>query len=113
MDLIERTNTLLNCLKYCDEKYASFSGIKISKIRDIFLKACDIFIFDSDIKYLFEEMYIKYSGLLPGMDAYTYIHGLNSKIKITPKGIDYLRREKEISEIPLQIIELIQKEILD
>ena len=35
---------------------------------------------------------------------------LDSKIKITPKGVDYLRSEKEINKIPLQIIELIQKE---
>lgn len=106
MDIRERADLILNCLQYCNEKYADIPGIKISKIKDIFLKAHDIFIPDSDIQELFQKKYVEYYDL-PNMDVYIYIHGFNGNIKITTKGTEHLREGEELKKISPQLIQLI------
>jgi len=106
MNLKEKTDLILNCLQHCSEKYIDVPGIKISKIKDIFLKAHDVYILDTDIGELFRKRYVEYYNL-PNMDTRIYIHGFNGDIKITTKGIDYLKEEKEFKKITPQLIQLI------
>ena len=106
MNLKEREDLILGCLQYSSEKYVKIPGIKISKIKDIFLKAHDALILDSDIKELFQKRYVEYYDL-QNMNANNYVHGLDGKIKIATQGIDYLKNEKEFKKITLKLSQLI------
>lgn len=108
MDFKERTKAIANLLRYCEEQYNKTSGIRISRVKDIFSRACDVFIMDSDIKYLFEKEYIEYFYDSPDMDASTYVKGIDLSIKVTAKGVKYLDEEKESKKIPPQMMQLIK-----
>jgi len=113
MNFKERIDGILNYLKYCEEEYVHLFGTKISSIKDIFLRACDALVMDSDIRYLFENGYVEYWYNASGMDEHIYIHGLDTKIKITAKGVKYLEEESKIKKAPPKIIQLVQDEMMD
>jgi len=107
MNIQERVDLILNCLQYCNEECACLSGIKISKIKEMFLKACDVFILDSDIKLLFEKEYVEYCNL-SGMDVRIYIHSFNGSLRITAKGTEYLGGPGVSKKIPPLLAQLIK-----
>lgn len=112
MNIQERIDAILNCLQYYDEEYAGLSGIKISKIKELLLKACDALVLDSDIKLLFEKEYVEYCNL-SGMDARVYIHSFNGNLKITAKGSEYLKEGNVSKKIPPLLDKLIKDDIID
>jgi|GEM_PF-3566186 len=112
MNIQERIDTVLNCLQHCDKECAGPSGIKISKIKELFLKACDILVLDSDIKLLFEKEYVEYYNL-SGMDVRVYIHSFNGSLKITAKGYEYLEEGKAAKKIPPLLEQLIKDDMID
>jgi len=112
MNIQERVAAILICLQYYDEECSGLSGIKISEIKDLFLKACDALVLDSDIKLLFEKEYVVYCNL-SGMDVRIYIHSFNGNLKITAKGIDYLKGPDVSKKIPPLLAQLIKDDIID